>query len=73
MRALSASQAARCETATHPRCKCRCRGALHGANRLEPDELDQLPDDDPHHPGPPAVGLQLQMRPAGGQFGAAPR
>jgi hypothetical protein len=29
-RALSRAQAAACENAKHPRCKCRCQGALHG-------------------------------------------
>ncbi len=29
-RTLSNAQAARCENATGPRCKCRCGGALHG-------------------------------------------
>jgi len=30
MRELSYKQAARCETAKHPKCKCRCHGLLHG-------------------------------------------
>jgi len=29
-RALSNAQAAACENAKHPRCTCRCGGALHG-------------------------------------------
>lgn len=59
MRALSLRQAARCETAKHPTCRCRCHGALHGAKRnfieedrqnLEEREFyEGLPADDPHH------------------------
>lgn len=33
MRALSERQAASCENAKHPRCRCRCGGALHGRTR----------------------------------------
>ena len=29
-RALSSAQAANCENARHPRCRCRCGGRLHG-------------------------------------------
>ena len=29
-RALSNAQAAACESAKHPKCRCRCSGALHG-------------------------------------------
>ena len=52
-RALSEAQAKRCEEATHPRCRCRCGGAAHGAKRLGEDPeraaFEQLPEDDPHH------------------------
>ncbi len=53
MRALTFSQARRCERALTPRCKCRCGGALHGAGRVGPEAqrqaYEQLPADDPHH------------------------
>ncbi len=50
IRSLSARQAAKCETASHPRCKCRCGGLLHSAARIHSaDELAWLPDDDPHY------------------------
>lgn len=29
-RALSNAQAAACENAKHPKCRCRCQGTLHG-------------------------------------------
>lgn len=55
MRRLSVSQAARCEQATGPKCKCRCGGAYHGASRQAEQQgvtLEQflmaLPEDDPH-------------------------
>lgn len=47
MRALSERSADRCETAEHSRCKCRCKGALHGAKR---GNVRELPLDDPHSP-----------------------
>ena len=54
MRALSERQAARCETAKTKLCRCRCSGALHGANRVdenfrEHEFFEQLPNEDPHH------------------------
>lgn len=54
MRALSLRQAARCETAKHPTCKCRCGGKLHGINRAKEETPDRaffetLDEDDPHH------------------------
>lgn len=56
MRALSLRQAARCETATHPRCTCRCGGKLHGAGRMATGapraEWERLPQDDPHYVSP---------------------
>lgn len=30
MKALTLRQAAACENAKHPTCRCRCRGAFHG-------------------------------------------
>ena len=52
MRPLTARQAGRCEDACGPR--CRCGGALHGANRagregVSREWLEALPEDDPHH------------------------
>lgn len=57
MRALSARQASRCETAQTPACHCRCGGRLHGSMRnlieegreANPNFYEQLPGDDPHH------------------------
>ncbi len=50
IRSLSARQAAKCEASTHPRCKCRCGGVLHGAARVKSgDELAWLDEDDPHY------------------------
>ena len=50
VRSLSTRQAALCEAAIHPRCKCRCGGKLHGAARIRSiDELAWLPADDPHY------------------------
>lgn len=53
-RSLSYAQAARCETAREPVCKCRCGGALHGRGRAAPDVptveyFEGLPAEDPHH------------------------
>lgn len=54
MRRLSVRQAMNCENATGHVCKCRCGGALHGANRMPSGDdaltwLDSLDQDDPHH------------------------
>lgn len=48
MRPLSLKQALHCETATTPstRCRCRCGGALHGANR---QAHYMLAEGDPHN------------------------
>ncbi len=58
MKSLSFSQAARYENAKHPRCECRCRGALHGRARLPQDSpreaFEALPDEDPHRVPPNA-------------------
>jgi hypothetical protein len=49
MRALTLNQAQRCETAHSGRCRCRCRGQLHGAGRnLSEAFFLSLPEDDPH-------------------------
>jgi hypothetical protein len=48
-RALTARQAGACEMATEKRCRCRCGGVLHGAGRVTADELEKLPEDDPHY------------------------
>jgi hypothetical protein len=64
MKPLTENQAINCETATHSRCRCRCAGKLHGANRhkagghlgLGEGEaaafVHALPNDDPHHVPP---------------------
>jgi len=53
LRALSLTQANRCETAKHPNCRCRCGGGLHGSRRLlenaTREDFEALPEDDPHH------------------------
>jgi hypothetical protein len=53
-RALGERAAKRCEDATTPRCACRCNGAFHGAKRIGAGEtVWELPQHDPHWPGPP--------------------
>jgi hypothetical protein len=55
LRPLSASQAANCENAREPHCKCRCGGAGHGSKRAPEGKEDdrtwyeELPETDPHH------------------------
>lgn len=54
MKALSVSQANRCENAEHPNCRCRCGGAFHGGKRVNAADggrqvFEELPEDDPHH------------------------
>jgi len=62
MRPLNAKQAFECENATHPRCRCRCGGELHGANRLETaNAAHDLAADDPHHAAIPGCGRQLSL------------
>jgi len=71
--AITARQAATCESATSPayRCRCRCGGALHGAARVTPDELEQLGEDDPHRvEGTAPSALELRRRAIAGD---APR
>lgn len=67
MRALTATQVTRCEQGKHPRCQCRCGGAMHGKGRSKLIEFfEELAEDDPHRlpkrsrqlPLPPPVGLQ---------------
>lgn len=51
MRRLTVSQGLACETANTSRCRCRCHGTLHGANRVTTEAgLEELPDGDPHSP-----------------------
>jgi hypothetical protein len=46
MKALSERQIRRCEEAHSKRCRCRCKGALHGvANKIP----GTVPDSDAHH------------------------
>ena len=51
-RAPSYRDVRRCELGGEVRCRCRCRGTLHGAWRFgfNPSRWDfeHLPDDDPH-------------------------
>jgi hypothetical protein len=62
MRPLNAKQAFECETATHPRCRCRCGGELHGANRLETaNAAHDLDRHDPHYSPIPGCGRQLSL------------
>lgn len=49
LRALSRRQALTCETSATGRCRCRCNGACHGANRTSlPEYFEQLAQSDPH-------------------------
>ena len=50
MRALTQRQAQRCEDAANKRCRCRCHGLLHGANRGIVLDLEA---EDPHHAAEP--------------------
>lgn len=45
MKNLSIKQAQKCEDAKEPLCKCRCKGALHGAKR---GSVRKLAFGDPH-------------------------
>lgn len=55
MKPLTRSQAANCENAREPQCKCRCGGRGHGAKRApagredDPHFYEELPETDPHH------------------------
>ena len=40
-RALTNSQASRCETARHPVCRCRCSGRLHGQGHAKYQAKEQ--------------------------------
>jgi hypothetical protein len=52
-RTLSHAEIVNCENAKESRCRCRCRGLLHGAKRVSVDSgvegFYALPVDDPHH------------------------
>lgn len=56
MKELSLRQAATCETAKHPRCRCRCQGLAHGRSVVDAVAFDEitrnffegLEQDDPH-------------------------
>ncbi len=39
-RRMTENQAGRCETAKHPRCRCRCGGRLHGISHSIYCELE---------------------------------
>lgn len=52
MKALSARQIKTCEQSTKPRCRCRCKGALHGIRQggyvqlvLVDQDAHQVPND----------------------------
>ena len=47
MKRISSSAAQRCEDAATKRCRCRCKGVLHGARR---GEVEALHLNDPHNP-----------------------
>ncbi len=55
-RPLTFRQAALCENAVNPRCRCRCHGASHGAARVARDAAREaftaLPEEDAHHLAP---------------------
>jgi hypothetical protein len=46
MKPLTRARATACENAKGGRCRCRCRGALHGAGRTS--DTAALPLEDPH-------------------------
>jgi hypothetical protein len=46
MKPLTERQAARCENATHSRCRCRCKGVAHGRGKYF--RFDDLPEHDLH-------------------------
>jgi hypothetical protein len=71
MRALSLGQAGACEMAEGPVCRCRCRGAFHGAARNgggeEPVDrawFEELADDDPHRLPKPGERYTFEPAPA---------
>ena len=53
MKALSETQARKCENAKGKRCSCRCRGACHGRALFARDsprvDFECLTETDPHH------------------------
>lgn len=61
MKPLSPRQAERCESAREPVCRCRCGGALHGANRGQGRAfLGGLTEADPHYV--PTEERQAELR-----------
>ena len=67
MRSLTQRQAVACETAASTRCRCRCGGAFHGANRQLESAADaeaveyivRLPEEDPHYVANKTYQLRL--------------
>ncbi len=55
-RALSFRKASECEHGLHKRCRCRCKGTLHGAKRIDSDAIAlayaELSTNDPHFVNP---------------------
>jgi hypothetical protein len=46
---LNVTQVTRCEMGRTPRCRCRCGGVLHGAQRARlPEYFENLGESDPH-------------------------
>lgn len=52
MKRLSERQVRTCEESARPRCKCRCRGALHGIQRggMRQEQLFKVPQEQQHRP-----------------------
>ena len=59
LRPLTESQATRCLYSKTPRCRCRCRGVLHGA-AYRPHQLD-LDGGDPHKPPAAAFNPHVEV------------
>jgi hypothetical protein len=55
---MTPGQAAACENARTPRCRCRCGGRFHGAARVAAERLMDLPENDPHRPAAEQMTLQ---------------
>lgn len=53
MRRLSERQIRICETARSPRCKCRCKGTLHGVRQGDYTQLPMLPIPEAQQHRPP--------------------
>jgi len=56
-RPLTEQQVRACEKAKMPRCRCRCKGALHGGQRAF---VELLPEGDPHHFAPAKPGARRE-------------